>query len=63
LIGLGHSYRDAIDYTPRQMLAFLWMGEQRRRREKADTLSLNAMASRGKPQDLKKLQKDLAKEA
>lgn len=51
-----------IDYTPRQMLAFLWMGEQRRKREKADTLSLHAMASRGKPQDLKKLRAELAKE-
>jgi hypothetical protein len=59
---MGHSYADAVDYTPRQMAAFFWLGQQRRKREQSSALSIGALAARGEPKAIKKLQRELAQE-
>ncbi len=48
-----------MDYTPRQLAAFIVIGEHRRRREMREQLQINTLAARGEPKALKETMKEL----
>lgn len=48
--------------TPKQIAGTLYFAARRKRFEKADTLAITAMGSRGDPKDLKKQHADWTKE-
>jgi len=48
-------------YTPRQLRAFLFLNDRRKRREAALSLSITANGSRAEPKAVKKLMKELTK--
>jgi hypothetical protein len=59
---MGHSAREVFEYTPRQIAAFCFLANKRRKLEAADALSLAALAARGKPKDVTAATKKLQKE-
>jgi len=59
LIAYGHPPQSVWNYTPVQASAFIALAERRRRMGRALNLQINAMASRGKVDDInKKIRKD-----
>lgn len=50
------------EYTPRQMSAFLAIGDRLDRQEHAVWLALNTQAARGDPDDIKKALRKAAEE-
>jgi hypothetical protein len=50
----GGGHPNALDYSPRQISGFLELASAREKIEAANTLSLNTLAARGDPKDLKK---------
>ena len=59
LIALGHLPRDVWDYTPRQISAFLALANGRLSLDRAETLSLQTLAARGDPKEIRRQHKDL----
>jgi hypothetical protein len=59
LVRLGHSSKEVMRYTPRQIAAWLHYGELDRRLEMADQLVIGMNAARGDPDDVSKQIKDL----
>lgn len=51
----NHPKADVLDYTPRQMSAWLTLGRRRQRREKRDQLGMMTAAFRASPEDLRRL--------
>lgn len=51
-----------MNYTPKQVQSFLYFANIRKKREAAETLSLNTLASRGDSKQLKKTHQDLMKD-
>jgi hypothetical protein len=47
LIAAGHSPRDVMEYTPRQIQAFEFIAERRQKGDLAWTLVLGVLAARG----------------
>lgn len=47
MIAAGHSPREVMEYTPRQMQAFGFLAEQRQKVERAWSLAIGALAARG----------------
>jgi hypothetical protein len=47
LIAAGHPPATVMDYTPRQVGAFIVIAADRRRRELAEQLQINSLASQG----------------
>jgi hypothetical protein len=60
LIAYGHSPDAVFGYTPRRALAFLNLAQSRLKVEKAELLSISALASRGDPREVKKQLKELS---
>jgi hypothetical protein len=58
LIANGHREDAVWNYTPRQLKAFVALAERRRKRERAEELSLQFLAARGDPKVVKKALKD-----
>ena len=48
--------------TPREIAGSLYFAERRRKREAAERLSLNVLAARGEPRELKKQIEDLQRD-
>jgi hypothetical protein len=61
LIANGHRAADVWDYTPKQLIAFMFLANKRRQRDRAEDLTIHAMAARGEPRAVKKMTKDLQK--
>lgn len=57
---MGHSPADVWGYTPKRLAGFLQLGFMRRKREAAEQLSINTLASRGEPKELEKQHRELA---
>lgn len=47
MIAHGHSAASVMDYTPRQLAAFLVIAEHRRRREMREQLQIGVLAAQG----------------
>jgi hypothetical protein len=58
LIAAGHNPHSVMDYTPRQLQAFLFLAEQRRRRDLGEQLHVNLLAARGDEQTIRKQLRD-----
>lgn len=54
MIAAGHPPEAAWRYTPRQMSAFLFIANRRRRRELKEALAVHRLAAHGSPKDLQK---------
>ena len=59
---MGHSPSDVWDYTPRRITGFLKLAYRRMARNAAQSLSLNTLASRGDPKDVKRQFQELTRE-
>jgi hypothetical protein len=59
---MGHAAREVFGYTPRQIAAFSFLSNKRRKLEAAEQMSIATSAARGKPKEvtaaIKKLQKE-----
>lgn len=55
----GYTLAEALEFTPRQIVALIREHELDRRREMAEMLSVYATGSRGDKDQLKKLHKEL----
>lgn len=51
---MGHPPADVWRYTPRQMAAFLFFANRRRKRELREQLAIQALAARGEPKAVEK---------
>jgi len=59
LIAHGHNAADVLDYTPRQIGAFLAIAGHRRRREMREQLVLGRLAAQGDDKATKATLKEL----
>jgi hypothetical protein len=59
LVRLGHSSKEVMGYTPRQIAGWLHYGELDRRQEMADQLVIGMNAARGDPKDVTRQIEDL----
>lgn len=55
---MGHAPADVWSYTPKQIAGFQRLAAVRRRRDAAEQLSINTMAARGEPREVKKRLKE-----
>ena len=60
MIAAGHP--DPWSYTPRQIAGYLFLSVRRQAREAAMRLSLNTLAARGEPREVKKQIRELSKD-
>jgi len=60
LIAYGHPPATVMDYTPRQIAAFLVIATDRRRRELAEQLQINSLAAQGQGKAITAALKELA---
>lgn len=51
-----------MNYTPKQVQTFLYFAGLRKKQEAAEVLSLNTLASRGDPKQVKKVHQDLTRD-
>ena len=56
---MGHASGDVWDYTPRRIAGFLRLAHARMSQEKADSLALQALATRGDAKEVKRQYKEL----
>lgn len=56
---MGHASRDVWDYTPRRIVGFLRVAHFRMSQEKADSLALQTLATRGDAKEVKRQHKAL----
>lgn len=59
---MGHNPNDVWEYTPRRIAAFLRFAFKRVSRKNANDLSIQTLAARGDPKDVKKQLRDLTRE-
>jgi hypothetical protein len=59
LIAQGHNARDVLDYSPKQIAAFLAIASHRRRREMREQLVLGRLAAQGDDKATKATLKEL----
>jgi hypothetical protein len=62
LIGANYPRAEVWAMTPREIAGALYFAERRRRREAAERLALDALATRGEPRELKKQIEDLRRD-
>ena len=60
MISYGHPPATVMDYTPRQIAAFLVIAADRRRRELGEQLQINSLASQGQVKAIGAALKDLS---
>jgi hypothetical protein len=63
LIAFGHAAGEVMNYTPRQLAAFLTIATARRRRELAEQINIQALAARGDEKAMKATLKELSDDA
>ena len=59
---MGHSPAAVWDYTPRRITGFLKLAYRRMARNAAQSLSLNTLAARGDPREVKRQFRELIRE-
>ena len=62
MIAFGHPPSEVWDYTPRRIAGFLKLAYRRMARQAAHTLSIQTLAARGDPKDVKRHLKELNRE-
>ena len=51
---MGHRPADVWEYTPRRLVAFLFIADRRRRMEKAEALQIETLGARGDKDAIKR---------
>lgn len=59
MIALGHPPDAVWGYTPRQLAAYLFIANRRRKRELSEQLAINALAAQGDGEALKRQMREL----
>ncbi|MBR0876880.1 hypothetical protein JQ608_06650 [Bradyrhizobium liaoningense] len=59
MIAAGHRPEDAWSYTPKQLTAWIFIAEQRRKVDRAEFINSTMMASRGDAKEVQKHLKEL----
>lgn len=57
---MGHPPGDVMDYTPRQISAFVVIASERRRRDLAEQLQINTVAAQGTKDAIRGTLKELS---
>lgn len=57
---MGHPPGDVMDYTPRQISAFVVIASERRRRDLAEQLQINTVAAQGTQDAIRGTLKELS---